>query len=358
MLLLRWDLDRTYLDTDIHSVSGLVRAAVETASQKRAIPGAPALVQALLARPRPTTFSVLSGSPTQLREVLMARLALDGLRPESLILKDNLRNLRRGRLAALRGQLGHKLPHLLADRLTWPASTRELLFGDDAEVDVLVYGLYAGLVEGTVSAEEADAVLGEAGAYADQRADLRRSLRRLHPAPAVEGIFIRLDVGHPTASLEAADGRAMAVHAWSQAAMRLVETGHLDPEDAQRVFEAEGSTPRDVAGLLQDAVRRGWVGHPTASRFLQIAPSTWSLAADPALARLPTAPPDRPPAVADWIAQLRALRTETTAAGRREARREPIAIRSERSPSKADRSPAVAQDGPTATASDSAGLEP
>lgn len=327
MLLLRWDLDRTYLDTDIHSVGGLVRAAVETASQKRAIPGAPALVQALLARPRPTTFSVLSGSPTQLREVLMARLALDGLKPESLILKDNLRNLRRGRLAALRGQLGHKLPHLVADRLTWPASTRELLFGDDAEVDVLVYGLYAGLVEGTVTAEEADAVLGEAGAYADQRADLRRSLRRLRHAPAVDGIFIRLDVGHPTASLEAADGRAMAVHAWSQAAMRLIETGHLDAEDAQRVFEAEASSPGEVAGLLQDVVRRGWVSRATADHFASRAPEAWSTVLRPALDRLHAIPSQRPPTIADWIAQLRALRTEDTAARRREPRREPIAIR-------------------------------
>ena len=36
----RWDLDRTYLDTDIRSVRGMVRAALEQASEKRTIPGA------------------------------------------------------------------------------------------------------------------------------------------------------------------------------------------------------------------------------------------------------------------------------------------------------------------------------
>lgn len=358
MLLLRWDLDRTYLDTDIHSMGGLVRAAMESAQQKRAIPGAPALVHALLAQPRPTMFTVLSGSPTQLRDVLTERLALDGLKPQGMILKDNLRNLRRGRFAALRGQLGHKLPHLVADRLAWPEDTRELLFGDDAEVDVLVYGLYAGLVEGSVTAAEADAVLGEAGAYADQRADLRRSLKRLRHAPAVEGIFIRLDVGHPTASIEAADARAMAVHAWSQAAARLVETGHLDPASAWGVAAAENGSPSDVAALLQDAVRRGWVGRSTAEAIARTSPVAVSQASRSALARLGDAVHTRTAGAPHWIAQLRTLRTDLRRARSSEPHRAEAPVGPVRSKDKANRFKNQPADPPSTTASDAAALEP
>ena len=52
MRVYRWDLDKTYLDTDFESVRGLFRSAVESARNKRAIPGATALLREL-ARERP-----------------------------------------------------------------------------------------------------------------------------------------------------------------------------------------------------------------------------------------------------------------------------------------------------------------
>src|SRR5688572_27558652 len=88
----RWDLDRTYLDTEIHSVRGLVRAAFETAADKKTVPGAAALLKAVVAHDPEARIYVLSGSPTQMRAVLEQKLALDGVRIDGLFLKDNLGN--------------------------------------------------------------------------------------------------------------------------------------------------------------------------------------------------------------------------------------------------------------------------
>ena len=81
MHVFRWDLDKTYLDTDFGSIRGLVRSATESAQAKQAVPGAAALVRALGERSE-VRIAILSGSPTQLREVLEEKLKLDGVRFE------------------------------------------------------------------------------------------------------------------------------------------------------------------------------------------------------------------------------------------------------------------------------------
>ena len=81
-----------------------------------------------------------------MRAVLAEKLKLDGVEWDELVLKDNVRNLLRGRFRALRGQVGYKLPVLLESRAHAPVEAEEVLFGDDAEADAFVYSLYADMV--------------------------------------------------------------------------------------------------------------------------------------------------------------------------------------------------------------------
>jgi hypothetical protein len=258
-----WDLDRTYLDTDIHSVRGMVRAAFEDASEKRHIPGAAALLRSLLAFSPDSRAAILSGSPTQLRPVLAARLAQDGIKFDTLVLKDNLGNLRRGRLRAIKGQLGYKLPHLLAQRLSREPGDTECLFGDDAEVDALIYTLYAEAIQGTASADVVSAVMRAGGAYEDQIEHALRSLERIRPAAAVTGIYIHVDRALPLSLFELLGHDVRAVFSWLQAAFSLFHDRHLDAQGVDNVVAAcvdqDGLDPRALASLVQDAVRRGLV---------------------------------------------------------------------------------------------------
>src|SRR5262245_27377584 len=160
----RWDLDKTYLRTEFDSVGDLVRSAIETAADKQAFPGATALLRAL--RQDGNRICIVSGSPTQMRQVLAAKLALDGVEYDEFVLKNNLKNILRGRFRALRAQIPYKLPAMLMSRIAAPAES-ETLFGDDAEADAIVYCLYADLLAGHVSVQDLERVLVASRAYED-----------------------------------------------------------------------------------------------------------------------------------------------------------------------------------------------
>ena len=170
----RWDLDKTYLQTDFDTFRQLVRTAFQKAHQKKAVPGAAALIRELRAS-GDSRLCIVSGSPTQMRTVLTEKLKLDGVEFDELVLKDNLRNLVRGRFKAMRGQVGYKLPVLLESRARAPVGAEEVLFGDDAEADAFIYSLYADMVARRVSEPVVHQVLEAAEVYSD---DIERVIRQ------------------------------------------------------------------------------------------------------------------------------------------------------------------------------------
>jgi len=266
MKVYRWDLDKTYLDTDFHSLRGLVRTATEPAHRKKALPGAASLLRALSHR-SDARVTVVSGSPTQMRDVLREKLALDGIRFDELVLKDNVGNVRKGRLRAVRGQLGYKLPALLEARTRTEAIATEVLFGDDVESDALVYSVYADAISGKIGAAEVSRIMERAGAYPDEIDRALAALVEVEHSAAVERIFIRQERGVPSRRLAALGRRVVPVRSWWQAALVLKEMGHLHDDELhtvmRAVYEDEGEDPWAVAALAQDMLRRAWIQQET-----------------------------------------------------------------------------------------------
>ena len=256
MHIYRWDLDKTYLDTDLDSVRSLIRQALEPARRKRNIPGSAALVRSLVAHDPDCRVAILSGSPTQMRKVLQEKLALDGVRVDELTLKDNLGNLRRGRLRAVTGQVGYKLPTLLRQRVGLGPAVEETLFGDDAEVDALVYSLYADLVAGRAGENELTRVMDAGGAYADSIHAARSAWQKIGPADAVKDIFIHLDRGTPPDRFHLLGPRVIPVFSWLQAAIVLWDRGRLSAEGVAAVSTAcqgiDGGTAQAPDGVGTD----------------------------------------------------------------------------------------------------------
>lgn len=262
----RWDLDKTYLDTKFERLSGMVKAAFETAEEKRNIPGAAALLREL-SQPRaeraPARVCIVSGSPTQMRRVLEEKLTLDGIKWHEFHLKPQWRNLRRGRFRALRDQVGYKLPLLLRSRTKLDRSLRETLFGDDAEADAFIYSLYGDIVAGRVDDQAMVRVLKAASAYPDAIDACLRSLRTLEfeRADAVDRVFIHLDRRTPPGFFEPFGSRVVPVYNYFQAALVLFADGHLDARGVvtvtQAFLDAEGHSPDQLANLFQDIARRG-----------------------------------------------------------------------------------------------------
>lgn len=263
-LVTRWDLDKTYLYTEFDTFRDLVRTALEKPEQKRDVPGAARLLKELAKDD--VRVHIVSGSPRQLKSRLARKLTLDGVRFDQLTLKPNLSNLLRLRLRALHDQLGYKLPELLAARLTdqqLAPAAREVLVGDDAEADALVYSLYADLCAGHVDAEQLSRVLSAMRVYNDRRRECLRILPKLTPQSVVSRILIHLDRQSPPSRFAVYGRRVVPFYNYLQAAFVLTEDKFLSAESALSIarefLEKHHFDTDSLAKSYLDLMRRGHV---------------------------------------------------------------------------------------------------
>jgi hypothetical protein len=257
----RWDLDKTYLRTEFDTLGDLVRTAFERPDQKRAVPGAAALLRAL--GETGARVHILSGSPRQLAARLEEKLRIDRVRWDELTLKPNLSNILRLRLRALRDQLGYKLPALLSARVrdqelgSGAGVFREVLVGDDAETDAFVYSLYSDLCSGAVDRTLLERVLRLGRLYPDQRRVCLDAHACLFIAPTVERILIHLDRQSPPSHFDVYGPRVVPFYNYLQAAFVLAEDERLS-----------GPAVLDVAAIL--AVHHRFDGEALGRSYLDL----------------------------------------------------------------------------------------
>jgi hypothetical protein len=265
----RWDLDKTYLRTEFDSMRDLVKSAVETASDKQAYPGATSLLRAL--RQDGHRICIVSGSPTQMRQVLVAKLALDGVEYDEFVLKNNLKNILRGRFRALRAQIPYKLPAMLRSRIG-AAAPSETLFGDDAEADAIIYCLYADLVADRVSIADLERVLTASRAYDDDASRILDLARQVPKHDAVRRMFIHLDRRSPPLGFHRFGPRLVPVFNYFQAAMVLYEDRVLSARQvifvALEMLDSKQYELGTLATSVQDILRRGRVRRETALQLV------------------------------------------------------------------------------------------
>jgi len=254
----RWDLDKTYLRTEFDSLKDLYKSALETAADKRAFPGATALLRAL--KQDGHRICIVSGSPTQMRQVLAAKLALDGIYWDEFVLKNNLKNILKGRFRALRAQIPYKLPAMLQSRIGATAEC-ETLFGDDAEADAIIYCLYADIVAGTVSLQDLERVLTASRAYEDDTARILDLARRVPKGNAVRRMFIHLDRRSPPLGFRRFGPRLVPVFNYFQAALVLYQDKVLSARQvifvALEMLDSKQYELGHLATSVQDVIRRG-----------------------------------------------------------------------------------------------------
>jgi hypothetical protein len=266
-IVYRWDLDKTYLNTDFDSLKGLWRAAREKASDKVSFPGARVLLRELCATDLGGLY-ILSGSPSQMRRVIEEKLALDGIKYDGLVLKPSLNKLLRGRFRFLRDQVSYKLAALLSSRITLPGPFDEVMFGDDAEADAFVYSLYSDVCAGRVGLDLLAQVLQLARAYDDDAAELLELARKAPRADIGRRIFIHLERLEPSDVFAAFGPRVFAFHNYFQPALVLLEDRLIEPQATLRVgvelVRAHAFSPDALGASYADLARRGVLSVPTA----------------------------------------------------------------------------------------------
>lgn len=322
----RWDLDKTYLQTEFDSLSDLVRTAFQKAHQKKAVPGAAALIRELKAD-GDARLCIVSGSPTQMRTVLAEKLKLDGVEFDELVLKDNVRNLLRGRFKALRGQVGYKLPTLLNSRLSAPQDAQEVLFGDDAEADAFVYSLFADMVARRVDEPVVHQVLKAAEVYPDDIERVMAVWAKIPVADPVRRIFINLDRLTPPAYFQRYGPRVVPIFNYFQAALVLLADGYLKPQQvvhvAVEMVQTAGYNLLTLSNSFQDLMRRGFplgqviqslteVAHGPGALLNSVRPVPDIIAAfTKRIAALGTPPPAPPARDVDYLSLLDDARPRT-----------------------------------------------
>jgi hypothetical protein len=261
-----WDVDKTYLDTDISSVWGMLRIPLEMAIDKRTIPGAVAVLRECRRgpgpRPRNVPLYFVSASPPQLEGVIRRRMLLDGVEPDGFVFKDQLALALRGAFRRLRTQVEYKLTALwlLAARL--PPRARLVLVGDDWESDALVFARLAAAQRGELSGAALAAALREA--KVDDVDRLAGLAREAAGRATVATACVVLTRGRDPAAFDAFAPSVCATREALQLAVVLRAQGLLAAEGLVRVarhlVDAWGWTGDAVDASLADSQARRLVG--------------------------------------------------------------------------------------------------
>jgi len=257
-----WDVDKTYLDTDLSTIWGMLRIPLEMAIDKRTIPGAVAVLRECRRgsgrQPRHVPLYFVSASPPQLEGVIRRRMLIDGVEPDGFVFKDQLALALRGRIRQLRTQVEYKLSALWSLIARFPPRAKLVLVGDDWESDALVFARLAaaqrgGLAEGAL----ADA-LGEAGV--EHVAGLLDAARAAAGRARVDLACVLLTRGRDPGAFEAFGPTVRAARDALQLAAVLLAAGLIAVDGVGRIARhlADASSWRrqDVAASLDDLASR------------------------------------------------------------------------------------------------------
>jgi hypothetical protein len=290
----RWDLDKTYLKSDVESLTKMMRVPFERAEDKIDEPGVVALMRALRAGARAEGRRVLvyfvSASPPQIGRAIREKLALDGVEIDGIVFKDQLQHIVRGRFRFLREQIGFKLAELLKARLAAPPDAIEYLFGDDWESDSLCYSLYADVVAGRLDHQALGDILVRLRIDPARLVEIRALARRMPAVDAVRRIFINLERRTPPGRFRSFGERLVPTFNYFQTALVLHEEGMVPLAAVVGVghslIDRATYTRGQLRNSLDDLVRRGHLRHddPALRRDLAesgvlpstTAPGTWT----------------------------------------------------------------------------------
>ncbi|MFN8791533.1 MAG: phosphatase domain-containing protein [Bdellovibrionales bacterium] len=273
-----WDLDKTYLDTSIDSLSGLLQTILEKAMSKKNIPGTDTLLHCLARRyqvpsQEATRFPIyfISASPPQMEERIIEKMGLDEIKPLGCFFKDNLKNLRPGRWWRLTKQVGFKVQALLQLRTRLRDDVRQICWGDDSESDATIYNLYSDICARRLSTNEVRSVLEDLSCTSDQIDQILLLQSQVPPRDPVEKIYINLAKDTDPDYYLKFGRRTMPTMNTFQVAVDLYQFGILGLEDIYEVTENMTTeydyTPEELMSSFQELIRRGVIQEKSYSQM-------------------------------------------------------------------------------------------
>lgn len=265
-----WDLDKTYLDTSIDSLSGLVQTIFEKAFTKKNVPGTPSLIRSL-ARYRKKHFNeehlplfFVSASPPQMESKIYEKFIIDEIKPIGMFYKDNLRNLAPKRLLFLKKQVGYKVQALMQLRSRLSKNVRMLCFGDDSESDAIIYNLFSDICARRHTESQLTNLLEDLGVTYAQIDEILRLQSEIPIQDPVEKIYINLATDTDPEYYLKFGRRTFATYNTFQMAMDLVQDQRLSLEELGVVIDVltqkYKQTNEQLISSFEELIRRRILG--------------------------------------------------------------------------------------------------
>jgi hypothetical protein len=234
-----WDIDKTWLDTRISQVKGMLKIPFEFAIDKRALPGTTALLHALREGPtgrehRPLYF--ITASPPFIRKSIERKMLLDGIEFDGVTYKDQIEVFRRRQFGSLREHTAFKLGALLLLARAFPAGTDVYMFGDDAERDPLIYSMFADICAGRLRGDSLIAAQLGLGALPEYARDVATLADSVPARERVRGIHINLVREADGSRIRECDSRVVGYPSAGAAARYLCERGLISERGRDRVI--------------------------------------------------------------------------------------------------------------------------
>lgn len=265
-----WDLDKTYLDTTIDSLSGLFQTLMERAFSKKNVAGTRTLLQNLseyqLKTMKADAFPIyfITASPPQMEERIAEKFEYDNLEPFGCFFKDNLRNLRPGRFWRLTKQVGYKLQALLQLRLRLHPEIKQICFGDDSESDATIYNLYSDICSRRIGHGEIRYFLEKLHVAGDQIETILKMQSHIPEMDPIERIYINLATDTDPDYYLKFGRRTLPTYNTFQVALDLAQNHNLGEEAlysvAQDMIYNYGFTPEELMKSFDELIRRRVIG--------------------------------------------------------------------------------------------------
>lgn len=272
-----WDLDKTYLDTRIDSLKGILMAGLERAFNKKNVPGTSMLLQALskewTERKGQARFPLyfISASPPQMEERIAEKFSIDSIRPFGCFYKDNLRNLRPSQFWRLKKQVGYKIQALLQLRTKLKEDVLQICWGDDSESDAIIYNLYSDICARRLGVQELRLVLKHFGVTGEQADTILHLQSQVPESDPVEKIYINLAVDTDPDYYLKFGRRTLPTYNTFQVAIDLLQDEKITLAStfkiAQDMVQNYEFTPEELLRSFDDLVKRKVLGQKTYSQM-------------------------------------------------------------------------------------------
>lgn len=277
-LVFTWDVDKTYLDTNITTLSGLWKTIREKAFQKKNIPGTATLLRALRdsysqnSETLPLYF--ITASPPQMEKKIRAKLLIDEIHPYGAFYKDNLRNLKPSRFRFLTRQIGFKLQALLQLRKMLRDDVQQILWGDDTESDALVYSLYSDICAKKMTPMEILKLLENLNVQDNQIQNILSLTEGIPQHDPVKRVYINLAEDTDPDYYIKFGRRMLPTYNTFQVVIDLYQEGRIEEKillnTAMVLISAYSFSKEEIFWSIEDMVQRGAIKKETLEKIIKL----------------------------------------------------------------------------------------